>query len=72
MKKDVIYKVVITLVVILILCFSIAVGYDYYKYDPIVTSAPFYVNIIYRFVEFLVPAIIIKIIGYVIRKRKNK
>ncbi|MCQ2387647.1 MAG: hypothetical protein MJ066_04305 [Clostridia bacterium] len=45
---------------------------DIIKYDPVITSAPFYVCIILRAVEFLLPAIIFFLVGLFLSKKIKK
>lgn len=58
MKKENIYKFLYTISMLLILAFGIRLGVDYFKYDKINNSAPFYAYIIIRAIEFLIPSAI--------------
>lgn len=50
MKKENYYKIMYAISLLLFLGFILNLVIDYIKYDPIITSAPFYVNIIIRFI----------------------
>ena len=69
MKKENIYKFLYAVGILLIIAFAIRLGVDYSKYDTVNNSAPFYVFIIERVVEYLLPAIAMFIAGKV---TKNK
>jgi len=56
---------------LLILGFAIRLGADYIKYNPLTTSAPFYVNIIIRAAELLLPALTVFIAGRVFAKKEK-
>lgn len=62
MKKN-IYKLIFVVCGLLIVGFFIRLGVDYIYYDPINNSAPFYTLIIERVVEFIIPSIIVLIVG---------
>lgn len=68
MKK---YKILYGISIILLICFCVFIGIDYSNYDPIVTSAPFSTNILLRGVEFLIPSIIIFVIGIILKKKNS-
>ncbi|MFL0245547.1 hypothetical protein [Candidatus Clostridium stratigraminis] len=53
---------------LLVLGFVIRLGADYYKYQNSGNSAPFYVFIIGRGIEFLLPSIICFIISKYVKK----
>ena len=72
MKRENYYKFIWIVSALLILGFVIRLAVDYYKYDPITTSAPFYVNIIIRALEFILPSIIIFIVGIFCRRKFTK
>lgn len=72
MKKENIYKILYVISVILLIAFVIILGIDYFNYDKINNSAPFYVCILVRILEFVVPSIIIAIIAKVVKKKFGK
>lgn len=72
MKKENIYKFLYTVCIFLILGFAIRLGVDYFKYDNINTSAPFYALIIIRVIEFIIPSVIVFIVGKVMKKKYSK
>ena len=55
--------------VVLIIVFIVLSIIDYINYNPIATSAPYYVNLIINASYLLIPAIIVYIIGIIIEKR---
>lgn len=68
MKKENIYKFLYAVCMVLIVGFAIRLGADYFKYNNINNSAPFYTFIIERTVEFILPSIIVFIVGKVMKK----
>ena len=68
MKKENFYKLLYIVSILLILCFFILLGIDYFKYNAMVNSAPFYAFIIVRSLEFILPAAIIFIVAKIIKK----
>lgn len=72
MKKENIYKFLYAVSIFLIIGFAIRLGADYFKYDNINNSAPFYIFIIERIVEFIIPSIIVFIVAKIIKKKYNK
>lgn len=72
MKKENIYKFLYAVCIFLIVGFAIRLGADYFKYDKINNSAPFYTFIIERVVEFILPSIIVFIVGKVMKKKYSK
>ena len=72
MKKENIYKFLYTVSIFLIIVFFIRLGIDYLNYDTYNNSAPFYAYIIERVVEFIVPSIILFIVGIFCKKKYKK
>lgn len=72
MKKENIYKFLYIVDIFLIVGFVIRLGIDYFKYDNFNNSAPFYIYILIRSVEFIVPSIIVFIIGKVMQIKSLK
>ncbi len=72
MKKEKIYKFLYIVCIFLIVGFSIRLGVDYFKYESTNNSAPFYTFIIERIIEFIVPSIIVFIVGKVMKKKYSK
>ena len=70
MKKDRIYKILYAVSVVLLVIFAIVLGVDYSKYR--MYSAPFYVYLISRAVEFVIPSIIVFVVAKVMEKRVDK
>lgn len=69
MKKENIYKLLYTVCIFLIIGFVIRLGADYFKYDHINGSSPFYTFIIERLVEFILPSIIVFVVGRIMKKK---
>lgn len=72
MKKGNTYKFLYSISILLIVGFAIRLGADYFKYDAMLTSAPFYVYIITRALEFLLPSAIIFVVAKVLKNRKER
>lgn len=71
MKKQNYYKFFYLVSVLALIGFFLRIGVDYFKYD-ITNSAPFYVFIIERTLEFIIPSIIFFIIGKFLKKKNLK
>ena len=72
MKKENIYKFLYAISILFMIGFIIMLSVDYFKYDNLNNSAPFYTFIIIRTVEFIIPSIIVFIIGKVMKKKCSK
>ena len=74
MKKEWYVKFFYIVSALLALGFCIRLGVDYAVYDAAVNSAPFYVFILERAVEFLLPCVVLLIVARVCKKKiaKNK
>lgn len=70
MKK--ICQFLYVIVALLIIGFIIRIGVDYYKYDTVNNSAPFYSLIIERTIEFLIPSVILFIVTKIVKKKYAK
>ena len=57
--------------IVLLICFVVNTIIDYMRYSSALNSAPFRVWILVNAVYFILPAIIVFIVGIVV-KRKNK
>lgn len=71
-KKENLYKVLYIISIILIVVFLIVLLFDYINYNPYETSFPLYSIAIVRIVEFVIPSIIIGILGSIIKKKIKK
>ena len=71
MKKINGVSVCYTLSILLFLGFIINTIVDYSRYDSTLNSAPFYLWVLVNILCFIVPAIIVLIIGLVIKKKKK-
>lgn len=72
MKKENVYKFLYAISVFLIVGFAIRLGVDYFKYDTHSNSAPFYVFITERVIEFIIPSIIVFIVAKIAKKKYDK
>ena len=68
--KKIIGLFLLFIALLFILSFSIVVDIDWLNWY--VYSSPFYINVIIRSVEFLLPAIILIVISIVLMKKGNK
>ena len=57
---------------ILVIVFIILSIVDYVNYNPLTTSAPYYVDVLANALFLIVPAIIIFIIGIIVKKKINE
>ena len=55
--------------VVLVITFIVLNIIDYVNYNPMATSAPYYVNLLVNALFLLIPAVIVFIIGIIIEKR---
>lgn len=69
MKKQNIYKFLYLISIILIIGFVIRLSADYFTYNSSANSAPFYVFILIRSLEFLLPCLIIFITAKIVKKK---
>ena len=58
--------------IILVLAFAVNIGIDFYNYDKVLNSAPFYVFVLAHGISFLIPAIILFIISKIIKRKLKK
>ncbi len=69
MKKENVYKFLYAIAVLMIVGFAIRFGVDCFKYDTVNNSAPLYLFAVERAVEFILPSIILFIVGRVMKKK---
>ena len=67
--KKIIGLILLFFALLLILLFLVVVDIDYLNWY--MNSSPFYLNIIFRSFEFLLPSIILLVIGYLLMKKKK-
>lgn len=72
MKKENYYKFLYVISILLVIGFGIRLGVDYFKYNTINNSVPFYVFILVRMLEFIIPSIIIYILAKYTKKKFNR
>ena len=70
MTKEKIIIVLYGISILLLILFITFTIIDYTKYNESY-SAPFYVNIILRAVEFIIPSIMFMMISYILNKRNK-
>lgn len=58
--------------ILLIIGFAIRIGVDYYNYNTIHNSGPFYVFVIERMIEFMIPSIIFFVVAKITKKKYTK
>ena len=68
--KKIIGLILVFIAVMLVLLYGIVLEADYLNWYAF--SSPFYLNVIYRSVEFLLPAVILIVVGVVLIKNKKK
>lgn len=71
MKKIKGETVCYTLSVLLLLLFIIHTIVDYSRYDSTLNSAPFYLWIVVNILYFIIPAMIVFIVGIIIGKKQK-
>ncbi len=72
MKKEIVCKVLYALSVLLLVGFLISLVSDYMQYNTYLNSAPFYIFVLVRAVEFILPGIMVFIVVMVMRRKINK
>ena len=72
MNKENIYKVLYAISIVLLIGFVISLVADYMQYNTFVNSAPFYMFVLVRVVEFIVPGIGVFIVARVVKQKNNK
>lgn len=70
MNKTILIKICNLISVILVACFFVNTLIDYTRYS-IADSAPFSLTIILNAIVFLLPAVIVFIVGIVLKKKSN-
>lgn len=69
MNKQDISKFLKVISVILVIGFIVIIFFDYQNYNPNETSFPFYIYIITRILEFILPSIVLFIVSIVLKKK---
>lgn len=67
--KETVSLIILFIALLLILFFIIAINIDWLNWY--VYSSPFYINVIFRSVEFLLPATILIVISVILLKKQN-
>ena len=71
MNKNNLYKVMYGIAAALVVIFGVKTGIDFYHYDSLLNSAPFYVFVLANAMEFVLPAALLAVFASIFRK-KNK
>ena len=74
MKKENVYKILYAISAILIFAFLVASGIDVYKYNTggYIGSAPLWLYIFLRAVQFVLPSVIVFLIAIIFKKHFRK
>ena len=70
--KGFFYKICFVISILLAVAFVVFLGIDLYYYNPMTNSAPFDAYVIVRGLEFLLPSLIIFIVGLLMRIKIKK
>lgn len=70
MKEDSIYKIFYAISIILLVLFVVMVDVDYLRYR--MYSAPFYIYVIIRAVEFAIPSLIVFVLARIMKRKSSK
>lgn len=72
MNKENIFKLLYCVSALLIVGFGIRIGADAYQYNNALNSAPFYVFVLARAAEFILPALICFAVGLALKKKYGR
>lgn len=72
MKKEIWCKVLYAISILLAVGFVIRLGVDYFMYDKVANSAPFYAYVIVRALEFILPSAIVFIVARLLKKKTSQ
>ena len=64
------HKIIYILSLLHVVAFLLILVIDYINYDPVFTSAPFFTYILVRGFEFILPALLLFIVGMVLKSKK--
>lgn len=70
MKKDSIYQILYAISIILLVLFVVMVNVDYLRYR--MYSAPFYIYVIIRAVEFAIPSLVVFVLARIMKRKSSK
>ena len=65
------YQWLFVLSAILLAAFAVFTGLDYIAYQDSFTSAPFSVFVLIRAIEFVLPAILVSLVGLIVKMRRK-
>jgi len=71
MKRENYYKFLYATSLLLIFGFIIRIIADCIKYNSIMNSAPFYVTVLIRLLEFILPSILIFVAARILKRKFN-
>ena len=69
MKKSNIHKFLYVVAALLVLGFAIHTIVDACRYNSMLTSFPFYAFVIFHAIEYLVPSILVFLVGFLVKKK---
>ena len=72
MKKVSIFKLLFVLSILLLVVFVVNTIIDYINYSTTLNSAPFSVFILVNAIMFILPSIVLAIIGFIIKRKSNR
>lgn len=72
MKKETMYKILFSISVLLLAAFVVKTIIDYITYSTTLNSAPFSVFVLVNAIEFILPSVVLAVIGLFIRINCNK
>lgn len=72
MKKETICKILFAISTLLLAAFVVNTIIDYINYSTSFTSAPFSVFILVNAIMFILPSIILAVIGFIIKIKSNQ
>ena len=67
--KKTIHTICVIAGIVLVIAFIVKTIVNYYQYSPLSNSAPFYVWVLLNAVYLLVPAIVLFIVGIIIKRK---
>ena len=72
MKKEIVYKILFTISIILLVAFAVTTIIDYINYSTTLNSAPFSVFILVNVIMYILPSAILAIIGFIVKRKSNR
>ena len=72
MSRETVSKVLFTISALLLIAFVIMTCIGYGNYNSMLNSAPFYVFMLVNAIEFILPSVILAIIGFIVKRKSNQ